>query len=138
MLDPIALTRRLVDIESITGNEMPVSIVLEGILRELAEPFGGVVERIPVEPNRDNLFCYFGQPLVTLSTHQDTVPPFIPSSEDDEFIPFAGMSIPKAMRLERLGASIIKKSRWQTIRRHDEQTMVGILNLLVAVLLSAR
>lgn len=86
MLDPIALTRRLVDIESITGNEMPVSIVLEEILRELAEPFGGVVERIPVEPNRDNLFCYFGQPLVTLSTHQDTVPPFIPSSEDDEFI----------------------------------------------------
>ena len=86
MLDPIALTRQLVDIESITGNEMPVSIVLEEILRELAEPFGGVVERIPVEPNRDNLFCYFGQPLVTLSTHQDTVPPFIPSSEDDDFI----------------------------------------------------
>ncbi len=86
MLEPIALTRRLVDIESITGNEMPVSIELEGILKELATRFDGVVERIPVEPQRDNLFCYFGQPLVTLSTHMDTVPPFFASREDDEYI----------------------------------------------------
>lgn len=86
LLDPIALTRRLVDIESITGNEMAVSIALEGILRGLAERFDGTVERIPVEPQRDNLFCYFGSPLVTLSTHMDTVPPFFASREDDEFI----------------------------------------------------
>lgn len=86
MLDPIALTRRLVDIESITGNELPVSIELEGILRELASRFGGTVERIPVEPNRDNLYCVFGDPFVTLTTHMDTVPPFFASSEDAEFI----------------------------------------------------
>ena len=86
MLEPIALTRRLVDIESITGNEMPVSIELEGILQELATRFDGVVERLSVEPQRDNLFCYFGQPLVTLSTHMDTVPPFFASREDDEYI----------------------------------------------------
>jgi len=86
MLDPIVLTRRLVDIESITGNEMPVSVELEGILREVAGRFDGVVERIEVEPQRDNLFCYFGKPLVTLSTHMDTVPPFFASREDDEFI----------------------------------------------------
>ena len=27
---------------------------------------------------RDNLFVRFGDPIVTLSTHMDTVPPFIP------------------------------------------------------------
>ncbi len=86
MLDPIELTCRLVDIESITGNEMAVSIELEAILRGLAERFEGVVERIEVEPQRDNLFCYFGEPLVTLSTHMDTVPPFFASRVDDEFI----------------------------------------------------
>ncbi|WP_031497332.1 M20/M25/M40 family metallo-hydrolase [Bryobacter aggregatus] len=86
MLDPIALTRRLVDIESITGNEMGVSIEIEKILTDLAKRFNGTVERIPVEPERDNLFCYFGESLVTLSTHMDTVPPFFPSREDEEFI----------------------------------------------------
>ena len=60
MFEPIALTRRLVDIESITGNEMPVSIELEGILRDLAARFDGVVERIPVEPRRHNVFAASG------------------------------------------------------------------------------
>ena len=36
--------------------------------------------------NRRNVFARFGDPVVTLSTHMDTVPPFIPSREDDEFI----------------------------------------------------
>ena len=39
-----------------------------------------------VEPGRFNIFLRFGDPVVTLSTHMDTVPPFIPSREDDEFI----------------------------------------------------
>jgi acetylornithine deacetylase len=86
MFDPIALTRRLVDIESITGNEMRVSLELESILGEMAARFDGKVERIVVEPERDNLFCYFGEPKVTLSTHMDTVPPFFASREDEEFI----------------------------------------------------
>jgi acetylornithine deacetylase len=89
--DPFALTRRLVDIESITGNELPVSKELESILNGLAERFGGSVERIHVENNeqgqpRDNLYCVFGRPHVTLSTHMDTVPPFFPSREDHEFV----------------------------------------------------
>jgi acetylornithine deacetylase len=90
-LNPIALTRQLVDIESITGNELPVSIELEKILQSLAAQYNGTVERIFVENNehgqpRDNLFCTFGEPTVTFSTHLDTVPPFFPSREDDEFI----------------------------------------------------
>ena len=36
--------------------------------------------------NRFNVFAYWGQPVVTLSTHMDTVPPFFPSREDEETI----------------------------------------------------
>jgi acetylornithine deacetylase len=39
-----------------------------------------------VEPERDNIFASFGEPVVVLSTHMDTVPPFIPSSEDEDHI----------------------------------------------------
>jgi len=40
------------------------------------------VERLSAAPDRDNLFVSFGEPVVTLSTHMDTVPPFFPSRED--------------------------------------------------------
>ncbi len=86
MLDVFALTRSLVDIESITGNEYLVSLELEKILQGLADRFGGRVERIEVEPKRHNLLCTFGEPWVTLSTHQDTVPPFFPSRETEDEI----------------------------------------------------
>ena len=39
-----------------------------------------------VEAGRFNVFAHWGDPLVTLSTHMDTVPPFFPSREDAEFI----------------------------------------------------
>jgi acetylornithine deacetylase len=55
-------------------------------LRDLAEKTGGHVEMMAVEPHRFNVFAYWGEPVVTLSTHMDTVPPFYPSREDDEFI----------------------------------------------------
>ena len=81
------LTRALVDIESITGNEENVGIFLSSHLSDLASRFHGTVERIEVEPHRFNVFAQFGdRPVVTLSTHMDTVPPFFPSREDDEFI----------------------------------------------------
>jgi acetylornithine deacetylase len=81
------LTRALVDIESITGNEEQVGNYLFQHLSTLAERFNGRVERMEVEPRRFNVFAQFGErPLVTLSTHMDTVPPFFPSREDDENI----------------------------------------------------
>jgi acetylornithine deacetylase len=39
-----------------------------------------------VEPNRNNIFVAWGEPVVTLSTHMDTVPPFFASREDSDFI----------------------------------------------------
>src|SRR5690348_14239389 len=46
----------------------------------------GKLQRMAAEPNRDNLFATWGEPVVTLSTHMDTVPPYFGSSEDEKFI----------------------------------------------------
>lgn len=80
------LTRRLIDIESITPNEASIGNYLFEVLSTLAARHGGEVERMAVEPGRDNIFVRFGTPLVTLSTHMDTVPPFFPSVEDSDNI----------------------------------------------------
>jgi acetylornithine deacetylase len=80
------LTRALVDIESITGNEERVGEFLFDRVAQLASAYGGHAERMEVEPRRFNVQAEWGKPVVTLSTHMDTVPPFFASREDDEFI----------------------------------------------------
>lgn len=82
-MDVFSLTRALVDIESITGNEEPVGNYLLSLLGELAREHNGHLESIEVEPRRFNVFACFDTPVVTLSTHLDTVPPFFPSREDE-------------------------------------------------------
>jgi acetylornithine deacetylase len=80
------LTRALVDIESVTNKEGPVGDFLFAHLTTLATRYNGRLERIVVEPQRDNIFVAWGEPQVTLSTHMDTVPPFFGSNEDEEFV----------------------------------------------------
>ncbi|HVB88315.1 MAG TPA: M20/M25/M40 family metallo-hydrolase [Candidatus Dormibacteraeota bacterium] len=80
------LTRALVDIESISENEGAVAQYLLAHLRKLAESTGGQAQPMEAEPGRANVLAWWGEPRVTLSTHMDTVPPFFPSREDDEFI----------------------------------------------------
>ena len=80
-MNVIALTRQLVDIESITGNEGHVGDFLHNGLSQL----GYHTSKIPVEGKRCNVFATSpGQshPAIVFSTHMDTVPPFISSSED--------------------------------------------------------
>jgi acetylornithine deacetylase len=77
------LTRKLIDIESVTPNEEAIGLWLLDFLRPLAERYHGQVERMDVESQRFNIFVSWGTPVVTLSTHLDTVPPFFPSREDD-------------------------------------------------------
>lgn len=84
-MDLFELTRALIDIESVTGNERAVGDFLFERLSALAGR-GGTVERMPVQGDRFNLFAAWGEPAVVLSTHMDTVPPFIPSSDDGEHI----------------------------------------------------
>jgi len=80
------LTRALVDIESTTNHEKNVSDYLFAHLSALVTRHKGHLERIPAVPNRDNIFASWGEPVVTLSTHMDTVPPFFASHEDGDFI----------------------------------------------------
>jgi acetylornithine deacetylase len=85
-MDVLSLTSSLIDIESITGNEERVGDFVASLLSDLACRFGGRVEKIEVEPRRHNVLAIFGTPVVTLSTHLDTVPPFFPARHDAEFI----------------------------------------------------
>ncbi len=84
-MDIVALTRQLVDIESITGNEATVGHFLEQELRKL----GYNSRRVAIEGERANVYATSPQkpnPAIVFSTHMDTVPPFITSSEDDKKI----------------------------------------------------
>jgi acetylornithine deacetylase len=80
------LTRGLVDLDSTTGREKPVADYLFAHLSMLAARHNARVERQTAAPDRDNIFVAFGEPIVTLSTHMDTVPPFFSSREDGEHI----------------------------------------------------
>jgi acetylornithine deacetylase len=80
------LTRELIDIPSITPEEERVGLRLYDILLRLCATYNGTAEKLEVEPARYNIFARFGDPVVTLSTHMDTVPPYVAFREDDEFI----------------------------------------------------
>ena len=73
-VDPIDLTIALMRIDSTSGRESEVIRFAETTL----EARGWSVRRIPVSEGRDNILASVSEaPLVTLSTHLDTVPPFI-------------------------------------------------------------
>src|ERR1700691_3046380 len=84
-MELFALTRRLVDIESITPNETAVGDFLCGELQGR----GFDSRKMPVEGARANVLATWpghDRPAIVFSTHMDTVPPFIKSSEDDQRI----------------------------------------------------
>jgi acetylornithine deacetylase len=82
-MDLFQLTRQLIDIPSITGQEGAVGHFLSTFLRDL----GYRVDTQAVDRERFNVFATCGYPAtVVFSTHLDTVPPFIESSEDAEYI----------------------------------------------------
>jgi acetylornithine deacetylase len=95
-IDPIQLTRQLVDIESTTYNEG----VAGAFLHEYLTTQRYTVERMSVaQPDRsstpgagsgERFNVYAALPGITpdvvLSTHMDTVPPFFGCTEDDEFL----------------------------------------------------
>jgi acetylornithine deacetylase len=78
-VDPLALARRLIDIDSTTGKEAEASGVVSDYLRERGYH---VVEQ-PVAGGRFNVFATLdAAPEVVFSTHLDCVPPFFPSREE--------------------------------------------------------
>src|ERR1022692_3065521 len=81
-MDLFALTRRLIDIESVTPNEVAVGAFLCGELQRR----GFEAQTMPVEGARANVLATapgHARPDIVFSTHMDTVPPFIASSEDE-------------------------------------------------------
>jgi acetylornithine deacetylase len=103
-MDVFALTRKLIDIESTTGQEAAVAEVLANELAQL----GYDVERMKVEEDRFNLWATHSghaSPELVLSTHMDTVPPFVPSSETDDRIYGRGSCDAKGIIVAQIAAA---------------------------------
>ena len=94
-IDALELTRKLVAIESTTYHEYPAAVFLEEFLQEE----GWTVERMAVpKPSegtpgaagggeRFNVYAQMpGGAEIVLSTHMDTVPPYVPLREDDDHL----------------------------------------------------
>lgn len=77
------LTKSLMSIPSTSGEEEAVGFYL----RDYLESLGWTVELQAVTLNQNNVIAYLNEtPRVWLSTHMDTVPPFIAPTEDDRRI----------------------------------------------------
>jgi len=76
LVDVVALTRALSDIDSTTGREGETGRLLAAILRQR----GYDVQEQPVDDSRFNVYATLGlSPQVVFSTHYDCVPPFYPT-----------------------------------------------------------
>ena len=117
-MDPIALTRALVDIDSTTGQEEAAGEFLVGYLREL----GFAVTTQPVDDTRFNVLATLGSPSVVFSTHFDCVPPFFPSRLDGERLYGRGACDAKGILAAQVAAA--------DIFRRDGETRVGLLFLV--------
>lgn len=115
-LDPIRLTRELVEIESTTYHEGAVGDFLAGFLEER----GWGVDKTPVpQPcesctSGDRWNVYAGtsgqRPDLVFSTHMDTVPPHIPFSEDADFMYGRGVSDAKGIIAAQCAAAEILRA----------------------------
>ena len=110
-LDPIRFTRQLCEIESTTYHEGAVGDFLAGFLAGR----GWEVEKTPVEQPTENAGggprwnVYAGAagetPDLVFSTHMDTVPPYIPFSEDDDFLYGRGVCDAKGIMAAQVAAA---------------------------------
>ncbi len=127
-IDPIQLTRQLVDIDSTTYHEGLAGVFLYEFLSSQRY----AVEMMPVEQPELNLTpgggtaerfnVYAALPGVTpdvvLSTHMDTVPPYFGCKEDDEFLYGRGTCDAKGIIAAQIAAAE---------RLRDSGVKVGLL-----------
>src|ERR1700748_2998350 len=119
-MDAVTFTRQLIDIESITANEAAVGNYLYGELCRV----GYQTRKMPVEADRFNVYAIHPDhpnPTIVFSTHMDTVPPFIPSSEDADRIYGRGSCDAKGI----IAAQIVAAERLR-----DQGLYVGLLFLV--------
>lgn len=110
-IDPVGLTRALCEIESTTYHEGAVGDFLADFLAGR----GWAVEKTPVEQPAESATdgarwnVYAGvageTPDLVFSTHMDTVPPYIPFSEDAEFMYGRGVSDAKGIIAAQVAAA---------------------------------
>lgn len=82
-MDLFELTKQLMSVPSVSGEEEAVGFWLRDHLISL----GWTVELQKVSENQNNVVAWLNDtPRAWFSTHIDTVPPFIPPTEDDEKI----------------------------------------------------
>jgi acetylornithine deacetylase len=82
-MNPAELLKNLINIPSVTGEEAQIGLFLNELLKKAG--FNVLIQT--VEGSRNNLFADTGSPSkIVLCTHMDTVPPFIPASEDEQTI----------------------------------------------------
>lgn len=96
------LTKTLIDIPSVSGEEAEVGRFLASRLKSS----GWRVESQEVEPGRANVLATLAPTArVVLSTHMDTVPPFIASSEDATHIRGRGACDAKGIIAAQIAAA---------------------------------
>jgi acetylornithine deacetylase len=115
-LDPIRFTRELVEIESISYHEGAVGDFLADFLARR----GWDVEKTPVPQPAENANggprwnVYAGvagqKPGLVFSTHMDTVPPYIPFTEDAEFMYGRGVSDAKGIIAAQVAAGEVLRA----------------------------
>ena len=105
-LDPIDLAARLMEIDSTSGHEGAVIDWVHGFLAGR----DWCTTRIPVSAGRDDILATIGdakenRPRVILSTHLDTVPPFIPPTLDGGVLRGRGACDAKGIAAAMIGAA---------------------------------
>jgi acetylornithine deacetylase len=110
-IDPIQLTRLLCEIESTTYHEGAVGDFLADFLGAR----GWAIEKTPVPQPPESITAgprwnvYAGieeqTPDLVFSTHMDTVPPYIPFTEDEEFMYGRGVSDAKGIIAAQVAAA---------------------------------
>jgi acetylornithine deacetylase len=111
LLDPVSFTRQLCEIESTTYGEGRVGDFLADFLANR----GWSVEKTPVPQPAEsanagprwNVYAgpASGAPELVFSTHMDTVPPYIPFTEDAEFLHGRGVSDAKGIIAAQVAAA---------------------------------
>ena len=100
-VDPVALARQLIDIDSTTGNEARVAAAIASCLRER----GYSVLEQPLDNGRFNVIAATGEPHITFSTHFDCVPPFFPSRIEGDLLHGRGACDAKGILAVQIAAA---------------------------------
>ena len=119
LTDPISLLVALIEIPSTTGEERPVCEAIAATLQGA----GFAVERQPVSPGRFNVIARVGDPLVTLSTHMDCVPPHLPAKDLGDRIQGRGACDAKGLIAAQIFAAL--KLRGGGVNNFGVLFMVG-------------